>query len=79
MSYENIQFTAEHGLGVVTLNRPTKRNALSLELMLELIQCFDEIGRNREIRAVILVSCPGDYVCFDSTLGIGVSPAKRAC
>jgi enoyl-CoA hydratase/carnithine racemase len=41
---------------VVTLNRPNRRNALSLELMLELIACLDEVGRNAELRAVILAA-----------------------
>ncbi|MFB3916618.1 MAG: enoyl-CoA hydratase [Terriglobales bacterium] len=49
-------FTTEGRVGVVTLNRPNKRNALSLETMLELIRCFDEIGNNRELRAVILAA-----------------------
>ena len=31
-------------MAVVTLNRPQRRNALSLDLMLELIACLDEIG-----------------------------------
>ena len=56
MSGENILFSTDGPVGVVTLNRPNRRNALSLELMQELTQCFDMIGRNREIRAVILAA-----------------------
>jgi enoyl-CoA hydratase/carnithine racemase len=44
----------EGQIAIVTLNRPERRNALSLELMRQLIRCLDEIGGNREIRAVIL-------------------------
>src|ERR1700745_3101582 len=47
---------------VVTLNRPQRRNALSLDLMLELIACLDEIGRDREVRAVILAAA-GKVFC----------------
>ncbi len=56
MAYENIAFDVEQdgALGVVTLNRPQRRNALSLVLMNELIDCFERIGRDRSIRAVIL-------------------------
>jgi len=68
VSYENIQFAIEGPVGVVTLNRPTKRNALSLELMQELIQCFDEIGGKREIRAVILAAA-GKVFCSGHDLG----------
>jgi enoyl-CoA hydratase/carnithine racemase len=43
----------EGSLAVVTLNRPQRRNALSLELMLELIDCLDKIAAS-DARAVIL-------------------------
>jgi enoyl-CoA hydratase/carnithine racemase len=56
MACENILFTTERPIGVVTMNRPNRRNALSLELMQELTRCLDEIGRNRDIRAVILAA-----------------------
>jgi len=49
-------------VAVVTLNRPARRNALSLELMEELIRCLSEIGESREIRAVILAAA-GEVYC----------------
>jgi enoyl-CoA hydratase/carnithine racemase len=52
----NIQTSREGDVAILTLNRPERRNALSLELMLELIAALDEIGRNREVRAVILAA-----------------------
>ncbi len=47
---------------VVTLNRPERRNALSLDLMLELIDRLDAIGRNDQVRAVILAAA-GKVFC----------------
>ena len=44
----NLQIAHEGPTAIVTLNRPERRNALSLELMLDLIAALDEIGRNRE-------------------------------
>lgn len=41
---------------VITLNRPARRNALSLELMRELIAALRESGASREVRAVILAA-----------------------
>jgi enoyl-CoA hydratase/carnithine racemase len=38
----------------VTLNRPEKRNALSLELMEELIAALRTIGANPDVRAIVL-------------------------
>jgi enoyl-CoA hydratase/carnithine racemase len=54
--YQTLTVTREDHIAVVTLNRPERRNALSLELMQELIRCLDEIGSNREICAVILAA-----------------------
>ena len=56
MPYENIVCEREGRLSVITLNRPARRNALSLGLMSELIDCLDAVGRDREIRAVILAA-----------------------
>ena len=56
------------GIAVVTLNRPNRRNALSLELMTELIGCLDEIGRRRETGAVILAAA-GKVFCSGHDLG----------
>jgi len=54
MNYENICFACEGNIALVTLNRPQRRNALSLALMQELIDCLGEIGNRRDLRVVIL-------------------------
>ena len=54
MKLENLCLAREGVVAAITLNRPERRNALSLELMLELVACLDELGRDREIRVVIL-------------------------
>src|SRR6266576_3744357 len=38
----------------ITLNRPEKRNALSLALMEELIGVLDELGANPDVRAIAI-------------------------
>ncbi len=54
MAYETLLVTREGDLAIVTLNRPQRRNALSLGLMLELIDCLGAIGGDASARAVIL-------------------------
>lgn len=54
VSFSNILFETEGPIAYVTLDRPEKRNALSLALMHELTECFDKIGANRNLSAVIL-------------------------
>ena len=58
----NLTIAREGPIAIVTLNRPERRNALSLELMQELLGCLDEIGRDREVRAVILAAA-GKVFC----------------
>jgi len=56
MSYHDLTCERDGASAVITLNRPGRRNALSLRLMDELIDCLDSIGRDREIRSVILAA-----------------------
>ena len=56
MTYQHLCLGLENNIAVVTLNRPQRRNALSLELMRELISCLGDIGARRDIRAVILAA-----------------------
>jgi len=58
----NILLTREDSVAVITLNRPERRNALSLALMRELIEAFDAIGRDHDTRAVILAAA-GKVFC----------------
>ncbi|MGH9555437.1 MAG: enoyl-CoA hydratase [Terriglobales bacterium] len=62
MNFQNLLYETEGSSAVVTLNRPQRRNALSLELMLEVIDCLTAIGRNPEVRAVILAAA-GKVFC----------------
>ena len=52
--YEGIQVETEGPIATVTLNRPQRRNALSLELMSEMIGCLNEIAGDRNVQVVLL-------------------------
>ncbi len=56
MPYQHLIPSAEGPVGVITLNRPERRNALSLDLMLELIRCLDEFAAGSNLRAIILAA-----------------------
>jgi enoyl-CoA hydratase/carnithine racemase len=56
MPYQDLLLDFEDSIAVVTLNRPSRRNALSLRLMLEMIDCFSEIEQNSSVHAVILAA-----------------------
>jgi enoyl-CoA hydratase/carnithine racemase len=61
MGYENLCFETDGSIAVVTLNRPARRNALSLALMRELLDCLGKIGEDRQLRAVILAAAGKVY------------------
>lgn len=54
--YEYLQVELDEKIVRVTLNRPEKRNALSLALMRELTNCLREIGASKQAQAIILAA-----------------------
>lgn len=56
MAYQDLLLDFENSAAVITLNRPSRRNALSLHLMQELIDCLTEIEQNHSVHAVILAA-----------------------
>ncbi len=62
MELRNLCFERDGQVAIVTLNRPEKRNALSLDLMLEMIRCLDHVAGEPEIRSVILAAA-GKVFC----------------
>jgi len=52
--YEQLLVETQPPAARITLNRPEKRNALSLQLMLELIAALEEIGERRDVRAIVV-------------------------
>src|SRR5919202_147110 len=53
-TYEHVLFEHDETIAYVAMNRPNKRNALSLDHMRELISCFKAISEAREAQVVIL-------------------------
>jgi enoyl-CoA hydratase/carnithine racemase len=53
-TYENILFEMDGPTARLTMNRPEKRNALSLAHMQEVIECLKAIGEGKEARVVAL-------------------------
>ena len=56
MPYQHLLCSQEGQLAVITLNRPDRRNALSLEMMQELIQALEEAASGATTRVVILAA-----------------------
>lgn len=58
MTYEHILVTHDGPIATVTLNRPEKRNALAMEVMLELTQAFEEIGESEALGVILAANGP---------------------
>ena len=54
MSYRDIRFQIEDDIGFILLSRPEKRNALSMNLMAEMIDLLESIKKDPRARAVII-------------------------
>jgi 1,4-dihydroxy-2-naphthoyl-CoA synthase len=55
MILKTIIYEKQDGIGIVTLNRPDRKNALSNELIRELNLLIEEIKNDDEIGAVIIM------------------------
>lgn len=55
MSYQTILLEEPaDGVRLITLNRPEKRNALSIQLRKELIACLDDVANDDAVRALVI-------------------------
>ena len=70
MAFETLTTALENRTLTVTLNRPDRMNALTTRMLEELLQVFDEIDRNDEIR-VAIVTGAGRAFCAGADLGGG--------
>ena len=54
MNYENILIEIQNNIATVTVNRPTKLNALNKETIDDLHKAFKNLGKNKEIKVIVL-------------------------
>src|SRR5437588_8769225 len=61
MNFKTLLLTNESGLALITLNRPDKRNAISFELVEELLRALDEIEKSDA--QVLIITGAGKAFC----------------
>jgi 2-(1,2-epoxy-1,2-dihydrophenyl)acetyl-CoA isomerase len=54
MPYETILFDVQDGVATITLNRPDKYNALTLQMYSDILDALKQCERDKAVRAVIL-------------------------
>lgn len=61
MSYNTIQLAYESGVATITLNRPEKRNAISFELIDDLLRALEEVSKSDA--TVLILTGAGKAFC----------------
>ena len=79
MSYKTLQLTYDFGIATLTLNRPDKRNAISYELIAELLEALEEVKQSAA--RVLIITGAGKAFCSGMDLEnlksmIGRSPEQ---
>ena len=65
--YANVTFEVDQRVGLLTLNRPSRRNALSLPLMGEFEDVLARVDGNRDLRSLVVTGA-GDSFCVGADL-----------
>lgn len=77
MAYETLIYEKEGGVGIITLNRPERLNAINFQLAFELDRLLDEILEDGEARTLILTGA-GRGFCAGADIKEMADPqAKR--
>lgn len=83
MEYKNIFLEKQEGIAKITLNRPEKLNAWSLQMGEEFLQALSEIENDPEVRVVVITGagrafCAGaDIDHFNAAIDAKLPPAQR--
>ena len=75
MAYEQIKFEKMDGVGVITLNRPESRNAITSGMIAEFAEAI-EACRRPDVRAVLLTGAGGGF-CSGADLKLVVETLEN--
>ncbi|MGH2991386.1 MAG: enoyl-CoA hydratase/isomerase family protein [Solirubrobacterales bacterium] len=66
--YEQLLYGIADGIGTVTLNRPDRRNALSAQMLDELVDALSRARKDDEVRALVLTGAGEKVFCAGADL-----------
>jgi enoyl-CoA hydratase/carnithine racemase len=69
MDYEQLLYEVSSGVATLTLNRPEQRNALSGQLLAELVDAVKLARDDEEVKAVVLTGAGDKVFCAGADLG----------
>jgi 3-hydroxypropionyl-coenzyme A dehydratase len=68
-SYEKVAYEVEGGVATVTLNDPEKRNMLSGQMLVELVDAMKRARDSEDVHAVVLTGAGDKAFCAGADLG----------
>jgi 2-(1,2-epoxy-1,2-dihydrophenyl)acetyl-CoA isomerase len=60
-AYKTILSTLDQGVATITINRPERRNAVTQEVLGELLDAFTQAGNDETVRAIVLTGAGKDF------------------
>jgi len=79
MAYEEILYSTDGAIGILTLNNPLKINALSIQMIQEIIEALHRIAADEAIK-VLIIRAAGKHFCaghyLKEMVGQGVKAYK---
>jgi enoyl-CoA hydratase/carnithine racemase len=76
VAYETILVQRQAGVGLITLNRPERRNAYTSRMGAELQAAFAELEADESVRAIVVTGA-GRYFCVGADLERGANTFNR--
>jgi enoyl-CoA hydratase/carnithine racemase len=77
VSYTEIEYAVQDGIATITLNRPERMNAYTWTMRAEMLDVFDRIDADDDVR-VVVVTGAGKAFCAGADLGRGGSTFDKA-
>ena len=68
-AYEQLLYEVSDGVATLTLNRPEQRNALSTQMLGELVDAVKRAGADDDVRALVLTGSGEKVFCAGADLG----------
>lgn len=69
MTEPHLVFEVDHGVAVLTMNRPDKRNALSPEMLVRMAEAWRTVRDDESIRVAVLTGAGDKAFCAGADLG----------
>lgn len=78
MSYKDILYGVEDGIGRVTLNIPEKMNRLSIATMQEVVDALNQAKKDPEVRVIVIQAAGDKAFCAGANIAdfAGLSPLE---